>query len=330
MDNTQNAFFYQIQPISDNSTVFEELTNQQLFFSYFQVDQKYYLFFYQQKSIDIDRIEPLIHILDELDRKQRKIRSLRGFFRYVLEIMENGQDYQILKTNLQPSFWRKLKTILRQNKKIVLLQFLFGSQDSIAEPETQNHVNEKIEALQNQVNSLQERVLKLENQISRNEVPSLVQDQTTNLKGEGSRTGFLEASNSEEYDSTLRAEKGPYLGGNDRKIHFGVPEGEKVDSNPISAPDGRPKIQPSQTQLANSSLNQTQAENKSNFLTFSQISEEEKIEIIKLGFQLQDQKKISLKKYYESTENYSLFQLKGYSLKFESIRRTKLYQNLKE
>jgi hypothetical protein len=76
--------------------------------------------------------------------------------------MENGQDYQILTTNLQPSFWRKLKSILRQNKKIVLLQFLFGSQDSIAEPDTQNHVNEKIEALQNQVNSLQDRIRDLE------------------------------------------------------------------------------------------------------------------------------------------------------------------------
>ena len=120
------------------------------------------MFFYQQKSIDIDRIEPLIHILDELDRKQRKIRSLRGFFLYVLEIMENGQDYQILKTNLQPSFWRKLKSILRQNKKIALLPFLFGSQDSIAEPDTQNHLNEKIERLQNQVNFLQQKVIQLE------------------------------------------------------------------------------------------------------------------------------------------------------------------------
>jgi len=67
--------------------------------------------------IDIDRIEPFIDILDELDTKQRKIRSLRGFFLYALEILENGKDYEILKTNLQPSFWRKLKTILRQNKK---------------------------------------------------------------------------------------------------------------------------------------------------------------------------------------------------------------------
>jgi len=60
------------------------------------------------------------------------------------------------------------------------------------------------------------------------------------------------------------------------------------------------------------------------------LSEDEKIEIIKLGFQLNQERKISLKKYYESTEEYSLFQLKGYSIKYETIRRIKLYQNLKE
>ena len=38
------------------------------------------------------------------------------------------------------------------------------------------------------------------------------------------------------------------------------------------------------------------------------------IEIIKLGFQLQNQGKISLKKYYETTQPYSLFQLKNYNI----------------
>jgi cell fate (sporulation/competence/biofilm development) regulator YlbF (YheA/YmcA/DUF963 family) len=59
------------------------------------------------------------------------------------------------------------------------------------------------------------------------------------------------------------------------------------------------------------------------------IPEEEKIEIIKTGLQRQAEGKISLKKYYESTEEYSLFQLKGYNIKYETIRRTKLYQSLK-
>jgi hypothetical protein len=37
-----------------------------------------------------------------------------------------------------------------------------------------------------------------------------------------------------------------------------------------------------------------------------------------------------LKKYSESTDPNNLLQSKGYSIKYESIRRTKFYQNLKE
>ena len=66
-------------------------------------------------------------MIQELDSKQRKIRSLRGFFLYALEIMENAKDYEILSTNLQPFFWQKVKNIIRQNKKAALQEFLFGS-----------------------------------------------------------------------------------------------------------------------------------------------------------------------------------------------------------
>jgi hypothetical protein len=68
--------------------------------------------------------------------------------------------------------------------------------------------------------------------------------------------------------------------------------------------------------------------------SLAKISEEDKIEIIKLGFHLQAEGKISLKKYYETTQKYSLFQSKGYNIKYVKpwfhIRRTKLYQQLKE
>ncbi len=50
--------------------------------------------------------------------------------------------------------------------------------------------------------------------------------------------------------------------------------------------------------------------------------------IIKIGFRLNQEGKISLKKYYESTDPYSLYQLKGYNIKYETIRRTTLYENL--
>ena len=54
MNSSQNAFFFEIQQIPENSKIFDELKNQQVYFFYFQVNQKYYLFFYQQKFIDID------------------------------------------------------------------------------------------------------------------------------------------------------------------------------------------------------------------------------------------------------------------------------------
>jgi len=75
--------------------------------------------------------------------------------------------------------------------------------------------------------------------------------------------------------------------------------------------------------------NQNEAQNSPNFITLRQIPEQDKIEIIQLGFQRQAEGKISLKKYYESTDPYSLFQFKGYQIKYETIRRTKLYQSFK-
>lgn len=73
-----------------------------------------------------------------------------------------------------------------------------------------------------------------------------------------------------------------------------------------------------------------QYNNEPNFVTLRNIPEQEKIKIIQLGFQLNQEGKISLKKYYEDIGKYSLFQWKGYSIKYESIRRTKFYQQLKE
>ena len=49
-----NVFFFQTQQISDSSSIFDQLKQQKIFFSYFQVDQNYYLFVYAQQSIDIN------------------------------------------------------------------------------------------------------------------------------------------------------------------------------------------------------------------------------------------------------------------------------------
>jgi len=60
-------------------------------------------------------------------------------------------------------------------------------------------------------------------------------------------------------------------------------------------------------------------ENGANFKRLSEISEEEKIEIIEKGFQLNQEGKISLKNYYEGIGQYALSELKGYHIKYESI-----------
>ena len=177
----QKIFFFQIQQIHDNTNLFDQLKKQNIFFSYFQVDQDYYLFLYAQKSIDIHFLYQYLDVIQELDSKQRKIRSLRGFFLYALEIIENAQDYEILSTNLQPFFWKKVKNIIRQNKKSALLEFLFGSDNdrgdsfqslspSLKEMASQltsletkiKNFQKSYDGLHSQVNSLQDRICDLQ------------------------------------------------------------------------------------------------------------------------------------------------------------------------
>jgi hypothetical protein len=314
----KNAFFFQTQQIPDTSSIFDQLKQQNIFFSYFQVDQNYYLFLYGQESIDINFLYQSVNVIQELDSKQRKIRSLRGFFLYALEILENGKDYEILETNLQPFFWRKVKNIIRQNKKAALQEFLFGSQDSIAAPETQNHLNEKIESLETQLSSLQQKVIDLEAKLENPKSP---------------RSGLLEGLEStksiQQSDSTLEVKKGPYLPENNSEVRDSTSRGKDMESKSFSEDSKIDFKTLSHSQQYNISSNEEKGRNRQNFVTLGKISDEEKIEIIKLGFQLQNEGKISLKKYYESTDPYSLSQFNGYSIKYESIRRTKFYQQLK-
>ena len=159
----KNVFFFKIEQIQDKS-IFDEFKEKTIFFSYFQVDQNYYLFVYGQKSIDINFLYRSINVIQELDSKKRRIRSLRGFFLYALEIMENEKDSEILKTNLQPFFWRKVKNIIRQNKKEAISEFLFGKAEDQKPQDIDSNL--ALEKLQNEVNSLQERISSLENQRS--------------------------------------------------------------------------------------------------------------------------------------------------------------------
>ena len=62
-----NVFFFQTQPIPDTSSIFDQLKEQNIFFSYFQVDQNYYLFLYRQESTDINFLYQSVDLIQELD-----------------------------------------------------------------------------------------------------------------------------------------------------------------------------------------------------------------------------------------------------------------------
>ena len=325
--------------LRDDSSLFDEFKKQKIYFSYFQVDQNYYLFVYAQKSIDINFLYQSIDVIQELDSKQRKIRSFRGFFLYALEIMQMGDNYEILKTNLQPFFWRKVKTIIRQNQKAALLEFLFGkaelNQDQILG--LIPHLQDQMKALNNQVDSLQQKIIQLESKL---ENPKYALSEPSQP---------LEWSKTiQQGDSTLEGKKAPYLRENDPKrssavlseIRDSTSRGKDMESKSFSdVPDINFQTFSGSQQYNISSAsqiprfkpisaNQEKGLNGSNFITLGRIPEQE---IIQRGFQLQAEGKISLKKYYEGvSEANSLFQLKGYRIKYEAIRKNKFYQQLKQ
>ena len=62
-----NVFFFQTDHIPDDSIIFDEFKQQTIFFSYFQVDQKYYLFVFGPKTIQLDTIYESVEVIEELD-----------------------------------------------------------------------------------------------------------------------------------------------------------------------------------------------------------------------------------------------------------------------
>jgi hypothetical protein len=198
----ENIFFFQTQQIHDNTNLFDQLKKQNIFYSYFKVDQNYYLFVYAQQSIDINLLYQSVEIIQELDYKQRKIRSFRGFFLYALEILENGKVYEILQTNLQPFFWRKVKNIIRQNKKSALQEFLFGkNDDSKLDNQTSNPrikiLEDQIQNLSNQVDSLQQKIIQLEHN------QNILRETNLNVFSEPSKIDFKTSSNAQQYNKTI-------------------------------------------------------------------------------------------------------------------------------
>jgi hypothetical protein len=210
-----------------------------------------------------------------------------------------------------------VKNIIRQNKKGALLEFLFGSNSGRGDSYkgSNSPLEELIQNLQNQVHSLQKRILELENQI-------LVKDSNRNVLSKGTNSAHKAPFTSQQGDYTLKPKMHSYLQENDNKINSNLQQVEEF-RNEISESVLKTAERSEEYHLSSS-------QDGSNFITLGKILEEEKIEIIKLGFQLQNEGKISLKKYYESTDTYSLFQLKGYNIKYESIQRNKLYKSLKD
>jgi len=188
------------------------------------------------------------------------------------------------------------------------------------------HLQDQIQTLQNQVDSLAQQVEILQQQII--QLESKLEKSKYPIRGtlkHPDNTKTIQQS-----DSTLEVEKGLYLTENDTQINMSL---EQIQQPILKTDSETSKIDfktSERSEQYNIVSDQFKPQNNSNFITFGKISEDEKIEIIQTGFQLEAESKISLKKYYESTDPYSLFQFKGYSIKYESIRRTSLYKSLKE
>ena len=148
----KSVFFFEIEKIIESSNTLEEI--EKYFFSYFQVEEKYYILIFSEEPFDPEFLYSLLVIIKSLDTKKRKIRSIRGFLIYALEILNQGSESKILKTNLKPYFWTEVENLLRQNKKSILNNFLFPN--SLSSSET----------TENKLNFLEEKIISLENKIS--------------------------------------------------------------------------------------------------------------------------------------------------------------------
>lgn len=96
------------------------------------------MFFSIEKFINRKFLYHLIRIKKYLNKQKRRLRSFRGYFLYALEIQRTG-DLKVLKTNLNYTFWSDIDSVLRQNRRDLLLQFLF-------EKPFENNFNEKIDS----------------------------------------------------------------------------------------------------------------------------------------------------------------------------------------
>ena len=119
------VFFYQISFINESQYCLSTLLEKNIHYSYFTILDEYFIFGFAKKNdYNLKKLLDSVIVYKILDRKKRRIRSLLGFFLYVLEFIKN-KDCKILDTNLPPLFWLEVESVLRQNRKDVLEKFLF-------------------------------------------------------------------------------------------------------------------------------------------------------------------------------------------------------------
>lgn len=159
------SFFVKTQKMSNLENLFFQFEKYSLKYYYFQISHSYYLFLFGKVNAPEvwDFFYESLPILEELNTKQRKLRSLRGFLLYALEILETaGEDnIQVLATNLPPLFWKRVKDVIRQNQKGVLLNFLFRDSDQLTFP-PKVCCEEILQTLQTEINILKNKVEVLE------------------------------------------------------------------------------------------------------------------------------------------------------------------------
>jgi len=117
--------FIKLRKIEDSERVFDKFIKLQIWYTYFCIDTEYYLFGFSKKNHDINFLFDSIKLIKLLHSRERKIRSLRDFFLYILEFIENDKC-EIFDTNLEPLFWIQVKQVLKQNRKETLKKFLFN------------------------------------------------------------------------------------------------------------------------------------------------------------------------------------------------------------
>lgn len=119
------VYFLKVNEIRPTSDIFTEFTKAKFHFSYFILDNNYYLFCYGKGDFnELTKIFKNIDIFETLNKKRRISGSLIGFFIYVREVMQNSENVKILRSNLHPLFWKDIGKIIAQNEKKAFLDFL--------------------------------------------------------------------------------------------------------------------------------------------------------------------------------------------------------------